>query len=149
MTVTMRTATLLVALMGGGLLSGCANTSGTAGPGSRLPVYAADVTGAAKVCEASSITPGAGQAATATMKLGNDGGWCGILTHQAGPKPYGAGLLTTRPAHGTVTIHSVGDNTRIDYVPDRGYAGADSFTVKLLPGNEMVQVSVTVIQPQA
>ena len=78
------------------------------------------------------------------MKVGNTGGWCGLSVHQAGPKPYDAGLLTGRPAHGSVTIHEVGDNTRIDYVPDRGYVGPDNFRVKLLPGDAVLQIAVEV-----
>ena len=42
-------------------------------------------------------------------------------------KPYSAGLLIAEPMHGKVLIHSVGDNTRIDYTPDVRFAGADSF----------------------
>ena len=41
-------------------------------------------------------------------------------------------------------IHTVGDATRIDYRPERGFAGGDAFTVQLLPGNATVQASVTV-----
>ena len=43
-----------------------------------------------------------------------------------------------------VYIHSVGDTTRIDYTPAKGYAGPDKFTVRLLPGNAVVRATVTV-----
>ena len=79
----------------------------------------------------------------------NDGGWCAIPVHQDGPKPFEAGLLTARPAHGTVLIHEVGDDTQIDYTPDHGFAGSDSFAVKLVPqGDATIQVPVTVTPPQ-
>jgi hypothetical protein len=135
------TATLLI----GSLLAGCSNHAGPAG--SRLRVYAADVTGAAKVCEVPKVDPVAGKPAEVAMKVVNDGGWCGIPVHQDGPKPFGAGLLTARPAHGSVTIHPVGDNTRIDYTPDRKYSGSDSFAIKLVPGDAAIQVAVTVAVP--
>jgi hypothetical protein len=45
-----------------------------------------------------------------------------------------------------VTVHSVGDSTRIDYVTDRGYAGPDSYSVNLLPGSAALKVDVTVVK---
>lgn len=130
------------ALMTGLLLAGCSQNPPAAG--SRLRVYAADLTGAAKVCEVPHVNPVAGAGSDAPMKVGNNGGWCGILVHQDGPKPFGAGLLTSRPNHGTVLIHGVGDDTRIDYTPDRGFTGNDAFVVTLLPGKATIRVSVTV-----
>jgi Bacterial Ig domain len=115
--------------------------------GSRLRVYAADVTGAAKSCDVPQISPAVGQTTEAAVKLVNDGGWCGLPVHQDGPKPYDAGLLTVRPAHGNVLIHGVGDDTRIDYTPDRGFSGTDSFSVKLVPGNATIHVAVAVTPP--
>jgi hypothetical protein len=138
----MRPLPWLAFLLTGILLQGCGQNAG--GGGSRLRVYAADLAGAAKSCDVPRITPASGQTTNAAMKLANDGGWCGLPVHQDGPKPFDAGLLTARPAHGTVLIHAVGDETRIDYTPDRGFSGADSFSVKLVPGNGTVRVAVTV-----
>jgi len=140
----MKTAASMVTILAGAvLLTACSDTPApVARP--RLPVYASDMKGAAKQCEVSGVTPVAGQPVDATMKLGNDGGWCAIAVHQSGPKPFDVGLLAKRPAYGNVTIHTVGDETRIDYVPDPGYLGADTFGVKLLPGASVVQVQVTV-----
>ena len=77
------------------------------------------------------------------MTVGNDGGWCGITIAQSG-QPYEAGLLTIRPTHGRVYIHTVGDSTRIDYTPDSGFTGADTFAVRTVPGNDLLRVAVTV-----
>jgi hypothetical protein len=44
-------------------------------------------------------------------------------------------------------IHQVGDDTRIDYTPDRGFTGTDSFAVKLIPGNAVIRITVTVVSP--
>jgi hypothetical protein len=126
------------------LLAACSN-SGAGPAGSRLRVFAADVAGSAKVCEVPKVDPTAGRTTDATIKLGNDGGWCGLRLHQDGPKPFAAGLLMTRAAHGGVLIHTVGDDTRIDFTPDRGFSGTDGFAVKLVPGDAVVQVAVTVI----
>jgi hypothetical protein len=130
-------------LLAGLALAGCSHpVAGPAGP--TLRVYAADLSGAAKVCDVPKVTPVPGASASAPLKMANDGGWCGIRVHQDGPKPFEAGLLTARPDHGTVLIHEVGDDTRIDYTPDHGFAGSDTFTVKLIPGDAMIQVGVTV-----
>ncbi len=131
-------------LLTGLLLASCAPGIKS---GPRLRLFAADLTGGAKVCDATKIDPVAGASSEAAIKVANDGGWCGIYVHQAGPKPFGAGLLVKRPNHGSVTIHEVGDNTRIDYTPDHGFAGSDDFEAKLVPGNAALQVKVTVIPP--
>ena len=109
------------------------------------PVFAADMTGGAKQCSASNPVLKDGQTVAATMQLGNDGGWCAIQVARDG-KPYAAGLLIARAAHGVVFIHPVGDDTRIDYTPARGFAGPDAFTVKLIPGDPSLHVTVTVVR---
>jgi hypothetical protein len=133
-------------LMTGLALAGCSHPAPTP-EASKLRVYAADLVGAAKSCEVPKVNPSAGAGSEAAMKVVNDGGWCGIPVHQDGPKPFNAGLLEKRAAHGEVTIHEVGDYTRIDYTPDRGFAGNDSFVVKLIPGDATIDVAVTVTAP--
>ena len=147
--VTGRHVAGTAALLTGLVLAGCANDKPAPPFGSTLRVYAADLSGGAKVCDVSKVTAVAGASTEAAIKVVNDGGWCGIGVHQEGPKPYGAGLLLTRPVHGDVTIHEVGDETRIDYTPDRGFAGADTFAVKLIPGDATLHVGVTVASPTA
>lgn len=129
-------------------LAGCSH-SGSGPAASTLRVYSVDVTGGAKVCDVPKVNPVASARSDVAMKTVNDGGWCGIPVHQDGPKPFGAGLLETRPAHGDVLIHEVGDDTRIDYTPDRGFAGHDAFAVKLIPGDAIIRVTVTVAPPGA
>ena len=107
------------------------------------PVYSVDINGGAKSCVTSGADVSGGKAATATMTVGNDGGWCGVTISQAG-KPFNAGLVQTRAQHGQLNVHSVGDNTRVDYIPDPGFTGTDSFAVKLVPGNPVLTVNVTV-----
>jgi hypothetical protein len=123
------------------LLSGCA-PQGPPAPTAR--VYAIDMQGAARRCVVPpSVTLAPGQVTTATMEVGNDGGWCAISVALQG-QPYASGLLTTEPNYGHVYIHPVGDNTRIDYTPTPGFVGADSFAVTLLPGRPVLRVNVTV-----
>lgn len=139
------TVAMMTALAGAAMLAGCAQEAGRSGA-PRLPVYAADVAGGAKVCETPNVNPAAGKTIDLSIRAGNGGGWCGLSVHQDGPKPFDAGLLTSRPEHGSVTIHSVGDNTRIDYVPDAGYVGPDAYGVTLLPGSSVLKVTVSVVK---
>ena len=134
-------------LLTGALLQGCGQNQEAGPAGSKLRMYAADLAGASKLCEVPKVNPVDGQTTEAAMKAGNAGGWCGLPVHQSGPKPYTAGLLTARPAHGSVLIHQVGDDTRIDYTPDFGFTGSDSFAVKLIPGGATIRVAVTAAKP--
>ena len=123
----------------GALIAGCAQTP--TAPGPRL--FAVDLAGAARGCAVSKVVPAAGQQVPVTMTVNNDGGWCAIVVANNG-SPFDAGLLTVEPQHGKVLIHSVGNDTRIDYTPAGGYVGVDAFSVQLLPGNATLRTSVTV-----
>ncbi len=124
-----------------GLLTACMQTPPP--PVSTTRLYAIDQTGAAKQCKVGPVALTAGKQTAATMTVGNDGGWCAISVAEDG-RPYAAGLLTVDASHGKVYVHQVGDATRIDYTPDRGFVGPDSFTVTLLPGRPVLRVAVTV-----
>ena len=124
------------------LLQACAEKP--AGPGPRI--FKADQVGGAKTCVVPKIAPAAGQETPVEVKVGNDGGWCGITVSNGG-KPYSAGLLSTPPAHGKVLVHTVGHDTRVDYTPNRGFVGADAFSVKLIPGDGTIRASVAVGPP--
>ena len=132
------TRALLAGVVAAGLASGCTETASPISR-SRLPVYATDLQGKAASCTASPVQPEAGKTVTATVTTGG-GGWC-ALTVATGGKPYAAGLVERRPEHGRVYIHSVGDETRVDYTPDAA-AVADTFTVELIPGNASIAVAV-------
>jgi hypothetical protein len=122
-------------------LQGCAEKP--AAPMSHTRLFASDFQGAAKACTAPKVSLQPGKELVASMQLGNDGGWCAIHVARD-DKPYAAGLLSQPPAHGKVYVHAVGDATRIDYTPDRGFAGADTFLVTLLPGSPTLRVNVAV-----
>jgi hypothetical protein len=70
------------------------------------------------------------------------GGWCGISISKGGT-PYSAGLLSQPARNGKVYVHTVGDDTRIDYTPNPGGTGPDAFAVRLIPGNAIIRVAVT------
>lgn len=144
-TALSRVAALLALASAPVLLQGCAETK-QAQPNSTLRIFAADQTGGAKTCQGAKPAVTDGQAVDAAIKLGNDGGWCAVSVDQRG-RPFASALLTGRPNHGKVFVHQVGDATRIDYTPFRGFVGADSFAVKLIPGDGVVRVAVTVTGP--
>ncbi len=121
------------------VLAGCATPAQQAAR-SLSPVYAADLSGKAASCTAPEEKLTDGKPSTVAMATGG-GGWCGILVTRDG-KPLDAGLLTQRPHNGSVYVHLVGDDTRVDYIPRPGAVGADSFTVKFIPGDETMQVTV-------
>ena len=136
----LRAAVFPTALGFVGILQSCAP------PPQRVPprVFAIDFQGATKSCTVPKVSLTAGQATDAAITVGNDGGWCAITVAQPGPAPYDVGLVVTRPTHGKVYVHTVGDETRIDYTPDPGYVGSDKFAVKLEPGEPVLRASVTV-----
>ena len=115
------------------------------GPPSAPParVFAADMTGAAKACTVPPVTPAAGRMVDVAMKVGNDGGWCAITVNNNG-RPFDAGLAVTPPMHGKLAIHTVGNDTRIDYTPAPRFAGADAFSVRLIPGDATIRATATV-----
>ncbi len=127
--------------LGGAVLQGCAEKAAPAQSQTRL--FASDFQGGAKNCVAPKLKLDAGKEVEASLQVGNDGGWCGIIL-ALDDRPYGAGLLTQAPEHGAVYIHPVGDATRIDYTPDRGFSGQDAFVVRLLPGSPVLRVNVAV-----
>ncbi len=122
------------------------------GPGCQEPVaakpaarvYAIDLAGKAKTCTVPTVRADAAKPTAAAMTLSNDGGWCGIGLRQESGRPFAAGLVQTRAQHGMVHVHTVGDDTRVGYTPDAGFAGQDTFAVRLLPGNAVLNVAVTV-----
>ena len=139
----------LLAVLGLMSLPGCTPPPVAPVAASTTRLYAIDQAGAAKTC---SVTPASltaanlapGMEAKIAMNVANDGGWCAITAPGPDTKPFAAGLLVGDPSHGEAYIHSVGDATRVDYTPDAGFTGADSFVVKLLPGSPILRVSVTV-----
>ena len=104
--------------------------------------------GISKLCEAPNVDLASGTATT-TIRMSNDG-WCAARAAEADGQPFLLGLVRARPENGRVEIRKVGNQTRAEYTPNPGYAGADSFTVDLrsrTPNapDAKVQVAVTVL----
>lgn len=141
----MRHALLWASLAAPVLLAACANKPESLVARSTRPIYAIDLMGGAKLCNVPDEPKLVdAQQTEVAMTVGNDGGWCGVKVSRPGPAPFDAGLLVARPAHGRVQVRAVGDWTRVDYTPDPGFVGNDSFTVRLLPGSTTLRVNATV-----
>ena len=106
--------------------------------------FAIDSVSAAKTCSAPPAAPPDGQSVLAQMQVVNDGGWCGIIANHNNGGAYASYLMVTRPTHGRVFAHRVGNLTRIDYTPDTGFAGTDSFAIRMIPGDSNIEAAVTV-----
>lgn len=102
--------------------------------------------GKASTCTASAVDLAA--SAPATISMTNDG-WCGPTVTEKDGSAFALGLVTARPVHGHVLIHTVAGRTRVEYTPDGRYIGPDAFTVALRPRMQgapdaKVQFAVTV-----
>jgi hypothetical protein len=122
------------------ILQGCAaNPPGASR--SHATIYSTDMVNKAASCSFTPLeTLKDGSTNSVALTTGG-GGWCGFGVGIDG-HPYTAGLLIAGAKSGKVHIHTVGDDTRIDYTPERLPVVADSFTVRLIPGNATIQVSV-------
>lgn len=134
---------LIATLAAAAALSGCATQP-------RPTVQAVDLQneGIAKTCTPSTVDLASG--APATIAMTNDG-WCGVFATEGDGQAFNLGLVRTRPAHGRVFIQKVNARTRIEYTPEAGYVGADTFTVALRPRaanapDAMLRVDVAVTQ---
>ena len=119
------------------LITGCARQPVWNG------IFAIDVAGGATTCVAPAAAPPDGKAVLVQMQVSSEGGWCGISLNRNGAA-YDSYMMAARPTHGRILAHHVGSNTRIDYWPDLGYAGTDSFAVRMIPGNAVLEGAVTV-----
>ena len=67
------------------------------------------------------------------MKVRSDDGYCGVDLHAPAGGAYMSFVLTALPAHGKSFIYNYNNHTAVTYTAATAYAGADSFTVSLIP----------------
>lgn len=102
--------------------------------------------GIAKVCTPTNPDTSKPGPYAAAIAMSNDG-WCGVSAVDRSGKPFSLALVRVRPSHGRVFNQEVANVRRIEYTPDAGYTGADSFTVALRSsqtGAEDVPLAVSV-----
>jgi hypothetical protein len=103
-----------------------------------------------KMCSTSDggwSVPG-GTPASGTITMSNDGGWCGQhLGVEYNETIYGGAMnLSQRPQHGQVSIVRHQGYTDVDYKPNPGYIGPDSFSVLVTLYNIDKPYNVTVVK---
>jgi hypothetical protein len=136
-----RTQTVMLTALGL-VLAGCAEIHTSAPDAVTGTVYSTDVVNKASVCTAAPLSAVKdGSTVPVTISTGG-GGWCGVTLSQGG-RPYSAGLLTKRARAGKVLVHTVGNTTRVDYTPAERAVVPDSFSIRLIPGDAILQVTVT------
>jgi len=101
----------------------------------------------AAVCDTTPAVDGPG-GRVATMKVRSDDGLCSLMVQQPDGTSYASFVLTDAPAHGKAFLYNWNNETVVSYTPTTAYAGADSFTVGLIPGSgrprQLLRVTATV-----
>lgn len=135
--------TPITVLAAGLALTACATQTPAPQPGIDLNV------GIAKTCEASPVDLSIPGGASATIRMSNDG-WCAVRTTERDGQPFLLALVRIRPEHGSVFVHKIGGQTRVEYTANPGYSGGDAFSVALRSRtantpDATVQVAVTIL----
>jgi hypothetical protein len=86
--------------------------------------------------------------ADVVMSLSSEGGYCAatLLTDEG--VPFAAGLVPVTPLHGIPRVVRYNGKTSVEFAPQPGFVGHDSFIVKLIvhgkPGYTTLNMSVNV-----
>jgi hypothetical protein len=129
------------------LLQGCAQPPApVVAPPAPLPPHAGPPP--ARLCTVSPFSVKTGGTADIAMVVSHEGGYCAATLTDDQGKPYDAPLVPVQPLHGIDHIVKYNGKTSVEYTPQPGYVGHDSFIVKLIergqPGYTTLNVSVTV-----
>lgn len=140
---------IVTLLLAGVLLDACAQPApqAAAPPPAPLPPHLGPPRAAN--CSVTPFTLADGGTAEVRMTVGNDGGYCPIRLSRKNGGPYDAGLEPVPPHHGKTLIVRYNGQTSIEYLPNPGFVGQDSFVARLVvrstPGYTTLNVSVTVL----
>jgi hypothetical protein len=89
-----------------------------------------------------------GGTANVSITLSNEGGYCAATLTADSGQPYAVGLVPVMPLHGITRVVKYNGKTSVEYSPQPGYSGHDSFIVKLIvrsqPGYTVLNMSVNV-----
>ena len=126
-----RPALLLAALFAASALSGCQKPlQPIAEAPPALPPHLGPPPAAQ--CTVAPFKVEDGGTAAISMTVSNDGGYCAAALTSAGGQPFDAPLVPIKPQHGDETVVRYNGKTSIEYSARAGYAGHDSFVVKLI-----------------
>ena len=96
------------------------------------------------VCHVGPVQKAANGALSATMTVRSDDGLCALPVRTAANTNYASFGVSPAPKHGKAFLYNYDDATYVNYTPSTAYAGTDSFTAILIPGNGQPRVSLTV-----
>jgi len=106
---------------------------------------------AAASCNVAPFHVADGGTTDVVMAVGNDGGYCAAALTDASGAPYDAPLVPVLPEHGTPRVVKYNGKTSVEYTPNAGFIGHDSFVVHLLvkgqSGHTTLNMSVDVRAP--
>ena len=74
----------------------------------------------------------------------NTGRYCGFTVSNDRRPAEGSGRITEQPAHGQARIRRIAGAAHIQYRPEPGFTGQDSFRATLGPGSPLFTVVATV-----
>ncbi|ATJ91058.1 Ig-like domain-containing protein [Acetobacter tropicalis] len=137
----MRLRGIAVLALTGGMLAGCATTSGPVQVGTPNPF---GYMKKSAVCSTTPIKTGADGQMSTTMTVRSDDGLCELKISQPSGKSYASFGVSPAPEHGKAFLYSLDRDTHVTYTPTMGYAGTDTFTVILVPGPGEKRTRLTV-----
>ena len=139
--------TLITCLAAGALLASCApKPAAPVVEPEALPPHAGPPP--AESCTVAPFHVDDGGTTAVNMTVGNDGGYCAASLTASNGRPFDAPLVTVKPLHGTPRVVHYNGKTSVEYTPDEGFHGHDTFIVKLIlrgqPGYTVLNMSVDV-----
>jgi hypothetical protein len=129
-------------------LAGCAPKPGAplAEAPAALPPHAGPPPAA--TCHVEPFKVPDGGSTTVNLTVSNEGGYCAATLTAGNGRPFDAPLVPVLPLHGTPRVIKYNGQTSVEYTPEPGFSGHDSFIVKLIlkgqPGYTTLNMSVTV-----
>ncbi len=141
-------ASVLPALVLCAVLQGCAKPEAPPPPPPPAPLPPHAGPPAAQRCSVLPFTIKDGGSADVTMTLSSEGGYCAATLLSDEAVPFAAGLVPVPPLHGVPRVVRYNGKTSVEYSPQPGFFGHDSFIVKLIvrgkPGYTTLSMSVNV-----
>ena len=139
---------VLSALVLCAVLQGCAKPEAPPPPPPAAPLPPHAGPPAARQCSVVPFTIKDGGSADVTMTLSSEGGYCAASLLSDEAVPFAVGLVPVPPLHGVSRVVHYNGKTSVEYSPQPGFVGHDSFIVKLIvrgkPGYTTLSMSVNV-----
>lgn len=99
---------------------------------------------ASAVCHTGPVQKAANGDLSVTMTVRSDDGLCALPVKTAANTNYASFGVSPAPNHGKAFLYNYDDATYVNYTPSTAYAGSDTFTAILIPGNGQPRVRLTV-----